>query len=76
AGRVVSKTPAGKERGEEIAAWLAAHEVAGYVVLDDHVVTGDVRSHLVLTHSARGLQPDDVARALTMLTRPCNGGSS
>ena len=39
AGRVLDKTPTGPpgaDRGEEIAAWLAAHDVVGYVIIDDH----------------------------------------
>jgi hypothetical protein len=71
-GRVLDKTPVGPpgaSRGEEIAAWLGEHTVAGYVIIDDHVDMGDLRSHLVLTHPARGLTPADVPRAVAMLTR-------
>ena len=77
AGRVVDKTPTGPpgtDRGEEIAAWLAEHDVAGYVIIDDHVVTGDLRIHLVLTHPAHGLRPADAPRAVAMLMRPLTGG--
>lgn len=78
-GRVVGKTPtdlAGAERGDEIAAWLAEHAVDGYVIIDDHVDMGDLDPHLVLTHPARGLQPEDAPRAIATLTRPLNGGSA
>ena len=76
-GLVVGKTPAGEagaDRGDEIAAWLAEHAVAGYVIIDDHADMGALRSQLVLTHPARGLQPDDAPRAIAMLLRSTNGG--
>ena len=82
-GDVRDKTPAGApgdDRGDEIATWLAAHPVAGYVILDDHVVdVGTPHTHLVLTQSARGLQPGDVALAIDLLRRPlhaADGGPS
>ena len=71
-GRVVDKTPIGApgaERGDEIAAWLAKHAMGGYVIIDDHVDMGELRSHLVLTHPARGLQPADAPPAIAMLMR-------
>ena len=73
AGRVLDKTPSGPpgtDRGEEIAAWLAEHDVESYVIIDDHVVTGELRAHLVLTHPARGLLPADTPRAIATLMRP------
>jgi hypothetical protein len=73
AGRVLDRTPTdmdGASRGEEIAAWLAEHPVGGYVIIDDHADLGEVRTHLVLTHPAHGLQPADVPRALAMLRSP------
>jgi hypothetical protein len=72
-GRVVGKTRSdisGATRGEEIAAWLADHPVEGYVILDDHADMGALRSHLVLTQPAHGLQPAHVARALALLLKP------
>ena len=69
-GRVVDKTPTlapGADRGEEIAAWLAEHAVSGFVIIDDHVDMGGLRSHLVQTDPARGLQSADAARALAIL---------
>ena len=75
-GRVVDKTPSdirGATRGEEIAAWLAAHPAAGFVIIDDHADVGDLRTHLVLTQPAHGLQPVHVSRALALLMRPING---
>src|SRR5262245_51716737 len=72
-GRVVDKTPTGApgdERGDEISAWLAAHAVDGYVIIDDHVQMGALRARLVLTHPARGLRPTDVTRAVALL---CDG---
>jgi hypothetical protein len=71
-GRVVGKTRSdisGATRGEEIAAWLAAHPVEGYVIIDDHADMGPLRTHLVLTQPSRGLQPAHVTRALALLTR-------
>ena len=71
-GRVLDKTPVGPpgaSRGEEIASWLAEHAVAGYVIIDDHVDMGELRSHLVLTHPAHGLKPADAPRAIATLMR-------
>ena len=72
AGCVVDKTPAnipGASRGDEIAAWLAAHAVDGCVIIDDHTDVGELRTHLVQTHPAHGLQPADAPRAIEMLRR-------
>jgi hypothetical protein len=72
-GRVLDKTPvgaAGSDRGDEVAAWLAEHAVSGYVIIDDHVDMGALRTHLVLTQPAHGLQLTDVPRALGILMRP------
>jgi hypothetical protein len=77
AGRVLDKTPTGTpgaDRGEEIASWLAAHAVAGYVIIDDHADMGDLRTRLVQTHPAQGLQPADAPRAIAVLMQPMNGG--
>ena len=76
-GVVLDKTPTGApgaDRGEEIAAWLAEHAVDGYVIIDDHVDMGELRTHLVQTHPAHGLQPGDASRAIAVLMRPLNGG--
>ena len=76
-GSVRDKTPTGEpgtDRGDEIAAWLAQHAVDGYVIIDDHVDVGALRTHLVQTHPAQGLQPADASRALAVLGRPVNGG--
>jgi len=76
-GSVVDKTPTGApgaDRGDEIAAWLAEHAVGGYVIIDDHADMGALRSHLVLTRPAHGLQPSDAPRALAMLMRPMTVG--
>jgi hypothetical protein len=72
-GRVLDKTPTGPpgtDRGGEIAAWLAEHDVAGYVIIDDHLDMGELRSHLVQTHPAHGLRRADAPRAIAMLMRP------
>jgi hypothetical protein len=71
-GRVVDKTPTGApgaERGDEIAAWLAEHAMGGYVIIDDHVDMGELRTELVLTHPGRGLQPADARRAIEIFMR-------
>ncbi len=76
-GLVLDKTPTGApgaDRGEEIAAWLTEHAVGGYVIIDDHLDMGKLRNHLIQTHSARGLQPADVPRAIAVLMRPTTGG--
>jgi hypothetical protein len=72
-GRVLDTTPGdlhGATRGEEIAAWLAKHAVDGCVILDDHADMGPLRTHLVQTHPAHGLQAADVPRAVAVLMRP------
>jgi hypothetical protein len=72
-GCVIDKTPTGgpgADRGDEIAAWLAGHAVAGYVIIDDHGDMGGLRAQLVLTHPASGLQPADAPRAIEILKRP------
>jgi hypothetical protein len=71
-GCVIDTTPTGAPgagRGEEIAAWLAEHAVSGYVIIDDHGDMGELRTQLVLTHPARGLQPADAPRAIEILKR-------
>ena len=78
AGRVVDTTPVGTSgagRGEEIAAWLAEHDVSGYVIIDDHVDMGGLLTHLVQTHPAHGLQSADAPRVIATLMRPLTGGS-
>jgi hypothetical protein len=75
-GCVIDKTPTGGSgagRGEEIAAWLAEHDVRGYVIIDDHVDMGELRDHLVQTRPAQGLQPADAPQALAILMRPAHG---
>jgi hypothetical protein len=72
AGIVVGATPSdipGACRGDEIAAWLADHEVRGYVIIDDHADMGALRGFLVQTHPAHGLQPAHVPLALAVLRR-------
>ena len=72
-GSVLDKTPPGPpgaERGDEIAAWLEEHAVAGYVIVDDHADMGALRERLLLTHPGRGLQPTDTDRAIQILLRP------
>ena len=73
AGRVVDTTPTGPlgaSRGDEIATWLADNEVSGYVIIDDHVDVGELRTHLIQTQPAHGLQATDVPRVLATLMRP------
>jgi hypothetical protein len=72
-GNVVDKTPIGApgaDRGVEIATWLSEHAVGGYVIIDDHVDMGELRTHLVLTHPAHGLCPADAPLAIATLMRP------
>ena len=78
-GHVLDTTPngtPGADRGDEIAAWLAAHAVDGYVIIDDHVDMGALRSHLVQTQPAHGLQPADAPRASAVLRRSVQSTSS
>src|SRR5262249_13422345 len=75
-GSVRDKTPTvdgGATRGDEIAAWLAVHDVSGYVIIDDHPDVGALQARLVLTHPARGLQPADAVLAIETLMRSTNG---
>ena len=77
-GRVIDKTPSdirGATRGEEIAAWLAANPVGGFVIIDDHADMGELHTHLVLTRPAHGLQPAHVSHAVALLLRPANGAA-
>jgi HAD domain in Swiss Army Knife RNA repair proteins len=76
AGCVLDITPTnirGASRGDEIAAWLAEHAVDGYVIIDDHADMGELRTHLVQTHPAHGLQPSDAPRAIAVLRSPVFG---
>ena len=77
AGYVLDTTTTGApgaDRGEEIAAWLAGHAVSGYVIIDDHVNVGELRTHLVQTHPAVGLRSADAPRTIETLMRPTPGG--
>ena len=79
AGRVVDVTPTGPPgsgRGDEIAAWLAEHEVTGFVIIDDHGDVGEFRTHLVLTQPAHGLTPADAPQVIATLTRPITRASA
>ena len=76
-GCVLDTTPTGApgaDRGEEITAWLAEHAVSGYVIIDDHVDMGELRTHLVQTHPAHGLRSADAPRTIETLMRPTPGG--
>ncbi len=78
-GRVIGKTPlgpVGADRGEEIAAWLAKHRVAGYAIVDDHPNVGALRGRLLLTDPARGLERAHAKRAIEILLRPHDAGSA
>ncbi len=58
-GRVLDSTPTdlrGCDRGEEIAAWLYDHPIAGCVILDDHRDMSPLLSRLVQTNAAHGLE--------------------
>jgi len=46
------------------------------VIIDDHVDMGELRSHLVQTDPARGLQPADAPRAIAILdsSQPLRAG--
>ena len=76
-GSVIDKTPLGPpgaDGGDEIAAWLEEHDVAGYVIVDDHANMGTLHARLLLTHPGRGLQRADATRAIEILMRPRGGG--
>ena len=70
AGRVVDTTPtdlAGASRADEISAWLARNDVSSYVIIDDHLDMGELRTHLVQTQPGHGLQSADVSRVIAAL---------
>jgi HAD domain in Swiss Army Knife RNA repair proteins len=78
AGRVIDATPngtPGDSRGDEIAAWLAEHEVSGYVIIDDHADVGGLSTRLVQTQPGVGLCSADAARAIALLMQPTAGTS-
>jgi hypothetical protein len=78
-GRVIDKTPIGVQgagRGDEIAAWLEAHAVDGFVIIDDHLDMGALGAHLVQTHPAHGLQPADAPPAIATLRRAVGPGGA
>jgi hypothetical protein len=71
-GRVIGMTPTGLPgagRGDEIAAWLEAHAVDGFVIIDDHLDMGALGAHLVQTHPSHGLRPADAPPAIATLRR-------
>jgi HAD domain in Swiss Army Knife RNA repair proteins len=75
-GRVIDITPngtPGDSRGDEIAAWLAEHEVSGYVIIDDHADVGELRTRLVQTQPGLGLCSADAARVIALLMQPIAG---
>ena len=77
-GRVVDKTPTegrGSDRGEQIAAWLTEHPVAGCVILDDHRDMGALLDHLVQTDAAVGLRSSHTTQALHILSFTVNRNS-
>lgn len=83
-GEVIDKTPdwvtkvpgglySARERGDEIAAWLAEHpEVDGCVVLDDNSDMTAVRRYFVQTSFDGGLLDAHVDLALLRLAEPLN----
>ncbi len=69
-GRVIGATPTdarGATRDGAIAAWLADHPVASFVILDDHRDLGALIDKLVQTDRVVGLRPTDAERALAVL---------
>jgi len=71
-GRVIGMTPTGlpgADRGDEIAAWLEAYAVDGFVIIDDHLDMGALGAHLVQTQPAHGLRPADAPPAIATLRR-------
>lgn len=74
-GQLAGATPvlSGRRRGAEILAWLAAHPVNRFVILDDTRLAewGDLsrlqRRQVVTVHGRAGLTDRDVERALVLL---------
>lgn len=65
------RTPEGiyldADRGDEIKAWLALHGDLPFIVFDDNLWPGMQELPFVQTDDRVGLQPKDIARALSML---------
>ena len=73
AAPVVGMTPVlpRRPRAEEIAAWLDAHPVAAYAIVDDEAVAegGPLGERLVRTSMLRGLTDEHVAPLVGILRR-------
>lgn len=62
-----------RDRGEEIAAWLADHPAEGFVILDDHDRFSSqpaLRHRLVRMNPRTGLTAQDAEKALPLLLSP------
>lgn len=70
--RVIDKTPhfPGKERGEEVAAWLAYRPDpdTAFVILDDDHDMGALMPHLVKTDNHKGLTDADADEVIRRLS--------
>jgi len=64
---VIDATPDIGERSEEISAWLRAHPVQNFVILDDDPIAPQLAAHTVRTTWAHGLTAECVAAALAIL---------
>lgn len=72
ADAVIGVTPRfpGKERGEEIQAWLDEHpEVTNFVILDDDADMVHLKHKLVQTNSRNGFTYTDMERTIELLNK-------
>ncbi len=69
-GAVVGQTPLAGTRGEEIQAWLEAHAVERFVILDDQSDMRPLQAHLVKTEAEPGLTQREAEMAIAHLNRP------
>ena len=69
-GAVVGKTPLAETRGEEIQAWLQAHAVERFVILDDQSDMRPLQAHLVKTEAEPGLTQREAEMAIAHLNLP------
>ena len=69
-GAVVDRTPLANKRGPEIQAWLEAHAIERFVILDDQADVDPLQAHLVQTETDAGLTMREAEMAIAHLNPP------
>lgn len=69
-GAVIGQTPLAGTRGQEIQAWLEAHTVERFVILDDEPAVSPLHAHWVKTETDTGLTMREAGMAIAHLNRP------